>query len=50
MVLGNNEPHQVDEQVNVRDPWICGPKPTGVPCPDEWATVMVNCHGLIHIQ
>ena len=36
--FGNNEPHQVYVQVNTLDLWVCGPEPTGVPCPHEWAT------------
>lgn len=39
MDLGNNKTHQVHVQVNALDPWVCGPKPTGVPCPHEWATL-----------
>ena len=39
MVLGNNEPYKVYVQVKTFDLWVCGPEPTGVPCPHEWATV-----------
>ena len=39
MVLENNEPHKVYVQVYTLDSWVCGPEPTGVLCPYEWATV-----------